>query len=185
MNKTFRNRIAAAALAFFAMSANAIGGTLAISPTTKDVGVNDSFQLAVLGTGFVEDLIGGGFNLSFDPAILRLDGVSIAAIWEFAPSGGLTDNASGTLSDASFNTFAAPKTGNFDVALLNFTALGSGSSAVILAGSPSFPFADINANTVTPIFTGATVNVTAVPVPPGLVLFVSGLIPLLLRRNRA
>lgn len=85
--------------------------SLSLSPDAKTVDLGTSFSLDVLASDFANSILGGGFELSFDPSVLRLDSVVIPASWEFARSGGLIDNASGTLSDAYFATFSAPKAG--------------------------------------------------------------------------
>ncbi len=149
--------------------------SLSLLPSVSHFDVGDTFVLDVQGTGFGTAIVGGGFNLAFDPAILKLDSIKIPAAWEFAPNAGLLDAASGTVSDVSFNTFAAPKAGDFLAAQLSFTAIGTGSSAVTLSASPSMVFGDIDANVVNVRYGSALVNVSAVPEAGSLSLMLAGL----------
>jgi hypothetical protein len=163
--------LAAAAL----LSGAAQAGTMLLTPDTNNgMNIGDSLTLDVRGAGFAETIVGGGFNLTFDPTMLRLDGVSIDAGWEFLPSGGLTDNASGSLSDASFNTFVAPKTGDFAIGKLMFTIIGGGSSLITPSGSSTFVWADVAGNVINPKYLGAGVT-AAVPEPSTYALMGLGL----------
>jgi hypothetical protein len=149
--------------------------SLSVLPSVSNVDPGDTFVLDVQGSGFAAPIVGGGFNLAFDPAILKLDSIKIPAAWEFAPNTGLLDAMSGTVTDVSFNSFAAPKAGDFLAAQLTFTAIGSGSSAVSLSGSPTMVFGDIDANVVNVAFNGGKVNVSAVPEAGSLSLLLAGL----------
>ena len=169
------------AFALLAAAQASLAGTVAISPSPKTVTAGETFSLQVLGKGFSETVIGGGFNLLFDVAMLQLNSVSIAPGWEFAPSGGLIDPASGTLSNASFNSFVAPKSGDFDVATLNFKSLAPGHTIISLLESPTFVFSDDAGNTFHPTLVSGEIN--AVPLPNTILLMLSGLLPFLLRRQ--
>jgi hypothetical protein len=180
---TFKKTSVALGLAAAAWAAQA--GTMALTPASNPgMNVGDVLNLAVVGQSFAESITGGGFNLSFDPAMLRLDSVSIDAGWEFLPSGGLIDNASGTLSDASFNTFGVAKSGNFNIGTLAFTVIGTGSSMVLPGASATFVWSDSLGNLVVPEFAGA--SVTAVPEPGTYALMALGLAAVgFMRRRRA
>jgi hypothetical protein len=173
---------AALALAGLACSAQA-SGRLVITPSANSVQQGSSFTVAVAGTSFTDEVIGGGFNLSFDAALFSLDSVAIDASWEFARSGGLVDNASGSLVDAYFNTFSAPRTGDFAVATLTFTAKAPGNGTLALAGSPSFPFANVLAEVIDVNYGSARMAVTAVPEPATWATLVAGLALLGTRRR--
>ncbi len=180
-----RFRAFLAVLAMLSATATATAGSLIIQPPNTVVNVGDSFDLKVMGQGFAEILAGGGFDFTFNGAELRLTGVSIAPIWEFVPSGGTADNAAGTLTDASFNSFATPRGGDFDVATLSFKALAPGLSEIALAGSTLFVFSDVVGNEVTPLFGKATVQVLGVPEPSAVAMMLAGfgLLTLTLRRR--
>jgi hypothetical protein len=79
--------------------------TVSVNPAHTDVAVGDSFSVAVQATGFPDKIFGGGFNLAFDPTILKLDGIVIPSSWEFLTSTGTLDAAAGTVTDVYFNTF--------------------------------------------------------------------------------
>lgn len=152
--------------------------SLVITPSTQSVSLGDTFTLQVEGKGFATAVVGGGFGLSFDASVLKLNSVSIPAAWEFypptGPVTGTIDNVAGTLSDAAFTTFVAPKSGDFLAATLSFTAVGGGSSTVRLSASPTFVFSDVDVNTLNPSYGSATINVSAVPEPSSLALVLAG-----------
>jgi hypothetical protein len=160
-------------------------GHLVITPASKSVTPGASFSLKVRGDAFSDSLVGGGFNLGFDPALLSLDSVAInTALWEFAPAAGAINNATGKLSDVAFNSFLNSPTGGFEAATLNFTAKAAGTGMVTLSASPSFPFANTGAEVVAVTFGSAQVT-AAVPEPASLAMMLLGLgvLPLVLRRR--
>lgn len=161
-------------------------GTLVVDPPDSNVLEGAAFELKVLGTGFVaNDVLGGGFNLTFNPSILTLDDVTFsAAAWEFFTSQGTKDNVAGTLTDVSFNSFNSKPTGNFEAATLHFTAKAPGTSAVMLAASAGFPFGGLLTAGEIPVTYGVG-QVTVVPEPATLatLLLGLGLLPLVLRRR--
>lgn len=137
------------------------------------VAPGESFSLNLQASDFTNAVLGGGFGLTFDPGVLRLDSVVIPANWEFAKNGGLIDNASGTLSDAYFAT-NAPVPGNVKLATLTFTALNVGQSLVTPLANTLQPFVEDGALEATlPAYQFATVTV-AVPEPGALALMLAG-----------
>ena len=48
-------------------------GNLVIDPLASSVNPGNAFSLKVLGTAFSDVVVGGGFNLSFNSTLLRLD----------------------------------------------------------------------------------------------------------------
>lgn len=150
--------------------------SLSISPTPTNVRVGDVFSLDVNASNFANPISGGGFELSFDASVLRLDSVVIPTSWEFARNGGLIDNASGTLSDAYFATFLAPKAGAFAVGTLNFSAIGVGSSSITLSANALQPFVeDVTSDLPVVAFTPGLVNVAAVPEPSSVAMVLAGI----------
>jgi hypothetical protein len=148
--------------------------SLLVNPANTTTQIGQSFSLTIEGKDFATAIVGGGFNLSFDPTVLHLDSMTIPTSWEFFRSTGLLDEASGTVTDVSFNTFSSPKAGDFLAATLNFTAVRAGTSLVKLAPSTPYVFADVDVNQVNPSFGSATVNVSAVPEPASLSLVLAG-----------
>ncbi|MDN3922116.1 cohesin domain-containing protein [Roseateles violae] len=167
-----------------ACAAAGAAGNLVLAPASSSVGLPEAFSLKVMGSAFTDDLVGGGFNVSFDASKLSLTSVTInTALWEFAPLTGTIDNVAGTLSGVAFNSFLNTPTGNFEAATLNFSSKAAGSSMVSLNASPTFPFANLAAEQVDVSFGSA--QVTAVPEPATALsmLLGLGLLPLLSRRR--
>lgn len=183
MQRSLQATLLATALTLLS-AGHAQAQSLTILPGTTDTEVGQSFSLTVEGQGFPTAIVGGGFNLSFDPTVLRLDGMTIPSSWEFFRSTGLLDPASGTVTDVSFNTFGNPKAGDFLAATLNFTAVGAGTSRVQLSPSTPYVFADVDVNQVNPSFGSATVNVSAVPEPASLALLLAGVGVVAMTRRR-
>jgi hypothetical protein len=172
---------AAAALALACASAQA--QTVSFDIEALTVAPGETFSLNLKATDFAGPVLGGGFGLTFDPSVLRLDSVAIPANWEFAKSGGLIDNASGTLSDAYFAT-NAPVPGDVKLATLTFTALNVGQSLVTPLTNTLQPFVEDGALEATfPTYRFATVTV-AVPEPSSLALFLAGGLALTRLRSR-
>lgn len=147
------------------------------------VAPGETFSLNLTASGFTGAVLGGGFGLSFDAGVLRLDSVVIPAGWEFARSGGLIDNASGTLSDAYFAT-NSPVPGDVKLATLTFTALNVGESLVTPLTNTLQPFVEDGALEATlPAYKFATVTV-AVPEPGALALMLAGGLALARLRSR-
>lgn len=170
--------LALSALAGAMLTGAASAGTLQISPASSLANVGDVLNFQVDGSGFAETVVGGGFNLSFDPTVLQFTGGSIAASWEFLPSVGTVINQSATLStltDVSFSTFANSISGNFAVASLSFKAVGEGISALTFAPSATFDFSDALGNQLNPSLLGGSVTVP-VPEASTLAMTLAGLL---------
>lgn len=181
--KTLKTLAAALALAGLCGAAQA-DGTVVLDPSNSTVDPGGSFAVQVRGVGFTDNVVGGGFNFSFNPLVVNLSSVVInTAVWEFVSSPGTINNAAGTLVDVFFNSnrLVLP-TGNFDIATLNFTAVGEGSSALTLAASPDFPFANDNIEIINVTFGGGSVNVVPEPSTWATMALGLALLPMVRRR---
>lgn len=161
-----------------------------------------SFTLTVEGTGFTQTTVGGGFLLSWDSSVVNLlsglgnNSAVAGSVAASAASHGfdiasasipnpLPPQCTGTISciDVSVTSFLNTFSGNFTIADLVFEATAPGASvldlnfgiidAVWYATDFFTPLAS------QPTFIGATVTVGAVPVPPAVWLFGSGLLGLI------
>jgi hypothetical protein len=164
----------------------AAAGSLVLTPVNSSVMSGNSFNVEVRGTGFTDSVVGGGFNLDFNPAVLSLTSVTINTLeWEFLTNPGTINNAAGTLRDVWFNAFAAPlPTGNFPVAVLSFAAKLPGNSPLSLLAATDFPFANDLAQVISVSFGSGAVSVSAVPELSSWMAMVLGLalMPMLRRR---
>ena len=122
-------------------SAVANAASVDFNPPLKIVNVGDSFSISLGGHSFADVLDGGGLNLDFDPAIVHVTAVTIDPLWEFSPSSGTIDNVGGHVSHIQFNTFSSNPTGDFFIGSIQFSAVGIGSSALILSEDLDNPFA--------------------------------------------
>ena len=178
------SKILAACLLASAANFAIASSDLVLSPSAGSVLVGDSFDISVQGRDFIDILIGGGFDLEFDASLLQLDAVTINVTrWEFEPKTGTTDNIGGRLSDISFATFRPGAAVDFDAAVLRFTAKAVGNAFLTLLPSDDFPFANDAADVVPVNFGRGTVEITAIPLPAGVVLMLSCLGTLAVRRR--
>ena len=165
-------------MALFA-GANAAGAAqVSLLPAVQTVSVGEVFQLTIEGSGFVDNLDGGGLDLGFDPNVLQINGpATVDASWEFASDGG-SAGGPGVWKDIVFNTFSHAINGTFPIATVSFTALqASAGTPVVLSlnsGAAENPFGS-GGNVVPVTFAGATIKVQAVPLPASLWLVVGAL----------
>lgn len=153
------------------------------SPTTN-VNTNDIFTVNVVGNNFLSNVNGGGVNILWDPTILNVLSISInETVWDFGGFGistGTIDNQNGTVDGIMVNTLSNV-IGSFDIASIQFQAVGLGTSTLALTEYVLNPWAS-GGSRINPDFVDASVSVetliTAVPVPAAVWLFGSGLIGL-------
>jgi len=171
-------------LASLVMVSQANAATVQIDPGSITVVNGSTFTLTVEGIGFPATN-GGGFSLTWDTTALALnttdteiDATLITTGFNF--NSVFIDQGLGTL-DVINTAFFVPAVsgGPFDLAVLSFTALNPGVTITDL---------DFFVNQTTwvdendidlasqPNYVGATVTVSAVPVPAAAWLFGSGLI---------
>ena len=111
------------------------------NPPLKIVNVGDSFSIDLSGRSFADVLDGGGLDLDFDPAIVHVTAVTIDPLWEVSPNLGTIDNVGGHVSNIQFNTLSSNPTGDFFIGSIQFSAVGIGSSSLILREDLANPFA--------------------------------------------
>ena len=184
--KHFKPLFSALALASLCTAA-AASGSLTLTPSVSSVTAGDSFAVQVRGSNFTDKVVGGGFNMSFDAALMSLSSVVVDAVeWDFNRSQGLTNNNAGLLSNVWFNAFADPlPSGNFSIATLTFFAKAAGTGALTLMGSPDFPFANDLVEVIDVSYgTGRVDIAAAVPEPASWASLALGLalLPMLRRR---
>lgn len=185
-----RNRLATTLAAVATSTLLATGaqaaGSLVFTPPASTVDPGQAFAVQVRGASFTDNVVGGGFNMSFDASLLSLASVVMAsATWDFNTNPGTTDNAAGTLSNVFFNAFNKLPTGDFDVATLNFVAKGPGLATLVLSASPSFPFANDLAEVIDVNFGTGSVNVVPEPATWASMLLGVALLPWMRRRMQA
>lgn len=165
--KSIHRLVAALALAGLSSVASA-SGSLVFSPAASAALVGDLVVVDIRGSGFTDNVVGGGFDLAFNAAVLSLTSVLIDNVeWELFTSPGTIDNAAGTLTAVWFNAFTSPlPTGDFPIARLTFSALGPGFSGLNLAASANFPFVSDAVELISVSFGSGSVNVSAVPELP-------------------
>lgn len=148
------------------------------------VNVGDTFSLSLLGNFPADEpLAGGTIDLGYNDTTLTINSVTIAPYWEFSPDSG-SQTVFGTNSKwtgIALATFVNdPLSGNgILLATVNLTALASGKPKLEFLGTTEL-YEAINWTVLTPVLTAAdiTVAAAAVPVPPAVWLFGSGLLGL-------
>ena len=190
--------LAGLALCFFGIQSSQAASIL-VTPSDGSVALGSTITLTLSAESFpTEGTPGGGINISWDPSILTLNDLGDVDTSLFPGSKDGVDNAqtsltSGNLENLNLLSFTVfPTTPAFDIATITFMATGAGSTTIDLElgtfSDNGFNNDWINAVTATnimPTFLDGSVTVTggttpppAVPVPPALLLFGSGLIGL-------
>lgn len=120
---------------------------------------------------------GGGLSIGWDPAILALSSRNLTFpgdLWGGNP--GTLNASAGTLTGLSVASFTGTPLADFDIAELSFSFLGVGSTSTNIGISTLNVWADFDALVdMTPNAVGGSVTVSAVPLPPALVLFGFGI----------
>lgn len=171
------------AFGFLALSSWAHAARVDFVPATSTVSVGTGFFVDIVGDEFLKPLDGGGFDLAYNPSVVRVDSLIIDSQFDFAPPY-TRDDSAGRITDISFNVFSVGPSGRFNIARLGLTALAVGTSALELSAN-TFKFAS-DGNEVATTLNGGLVQVLAVPLPAALWLVSSGLLSIVpMARSRS
>lgn len=161
--------------------------------SAASVNVGATFTLDILGDFSVaEPLAGGTIDLGYNDTKLQINSVTIGPVWDFAPGSG-SQTVFGTNSKwtgISLAVWTNPyQSGNgILLATVNLTALADGKPKLEFLGSTEL-YESANWTVLAPTVTAADITVAApaaVPVPPAVWLFASGLLGLVgVARRRA
>lgn len=205
MNFNKLTRLAAAAVLMSVVnSAQAVSLSIIDISSDPQVGIGSTIELQVLMDFSDDATFGGGFDIIFDPSLVSYVSGS------YLTDSGLGSDADSTrddnplvtdptkrveilsdrLSGAAFGTFGNGLTGPSVVGTLSFIANAGGDAAFSLGASTSASiggfFSAVSFAEQFPVFTGTSVNISAVPVPAAAWLFGSGLIGMIgVARRRA
>jgi len=168
------------------------GVVVSINPAAPEISVGDSVGFSIDITGLDSSLALSGYELSvgFDPALLHFDSAIFGNQLDLAGQGQNFPSVTTELGwvhliEFSFDdstVLLEQQADNFTLANLYFTAIDSGISSLNLS---LHSLADSETNLIDANSQGAAVSITsAVPLPSGVWLFISGL-GLLLHRQRA
>lgn len=203
MKNMIRNMIKNALIgtvSMLALAGVANAATVTLTPVSQTVAVGDPLQLTVVGSGFPDGVTGGSVLLTWDTGILQLDTTVADAQIDGILNTGFSDvvifdtSTPGQLEFTALIGIAALPQGQsgaaFDFLNLSFTAVAPPGSDVSIGIGGFGDWQDGNNQSVVLAagdYIGATVTVSAVPVPPAVWLFGSGLIGLVgvARRRRA
>jgi hypothetical protein len=156
--------------------------TVSLTPSVTSVAVNDAFTLTVQGTDFINDVSSGSVLVTWDATAMSLTSTladldASAAANGFPIEFGVNTIVPGQLSAtyATFGTVAGP---TFDFFSMDFVAIPPPSASTLIIEAGLFgDWQDGAGVAITPVtYVGASVNVSAVPVPAAVWLFGSGLI---------
>ncbi|MGH9771194.1 MAG: cohesin domain-containing protein [Candidatus Acidiferrales bacterium] len=167
-------KILSLSILLLAGTSGAFADSILVSPASQNVSAGQTFT-ADINIDNIPDLYDYQFSLSFDPAVLAAQSIGEGPL--FANTGnsfflpGSIDNNAGSISLTADTLFgptgvAGPGT----LAVLQFTAIGSGMSSIDFSPLGDLILQDSqgNALSVTPV--SGTVDVAAVPEPPTLLL---------------
>ena len=157
--------------------------TISADPAISDgLGIGERVTLNLLGSDFVNGSgeagsAGGGLDISWDPTVVTiasLDDVELLFPRDISESKGQLDNALGSLRDLSTVTFNPVQVAEFDIARVTFTTVGAGSTLITLdIGTPLLGgrnvWGDVNFIEIDDL-NFAAASVTAVPLPPSIIL---------------
>lgn len=121
------------------------------------VTAGQTFTLDITMQGFPATE-GGGINLHYNPAVLKVSRVSVdGTTWTFVNRDGEIDNATGTVADILFSSYAGISDSAI-IATVEFVAIDKGRSRLKLETSALSPFAS-NGEEIAVSYESAKINV--------------------------
>lgn len=166
-----------------------VGASLFWNPDSTTQPVDQSFTLSLEGNSFIGGTSGGGVNVSWDNSIINLNSVAISDTFDdsaeffsfnlIAPQV-IDGNNIGSIFVAATSIIGTALT-DFTVADFFFTAVNPGETnttvvSLELLTDPWATFDLIDEHMVDISNATATVTVSAIPLPPAVLLFGSSLI---------
>jgi len=188
MRRWFSSACGAALLAFVAVPAQAV--SIWLTPASQTVQLGDPVALDVNMDFSADPTVGGGFDVFFDHNMLSFSSFAIDTTLVLDPVfTNVTPDVSTTdqLAGFSFGNFGG-LSGPAKVGTLTFQALAPGLTNLSLADNvaPYGPFySAVTSLQQTVDYTGASVDIAAVPLPPAawLMLSVLGMFGVVSRRR--
>ena len=176
-------------LSLFIITGHVSAATITWSSTDNLINQGEIFTLDVVGLGFVDNVDGGGVNITFDPTKLNVLSVTIdELVWDLGVgiSTGVIDNTAGTVNGIAVNAWSNV-TGDFIVASIQFQEIIGGAYSNSTIGITEYalnPWAS-GGSPINPSFVNGGVSTySAVPVPAAAWLFGSGLVVLITYARR-
>jgi hypothetical protein len=177
-------RLLAIGLLSVSLSA-AQAASITLSPSTASVGIGGTVDVSFTMDFTDQATLGGGFDLTYDAAVLSLDSWTYAAIGDPMLLGP-ANTAPGSIIAIAFGDFTGV-TGPALVGTASFSAIGAGLADFGMSdnGFPAGPFLDLTTYIpMTVAYNSSALEVTTVPVPAAIWLFGSGLSGLIWMKRR-
>jgi hypothetical protein len=166
---------------------NAMAATIQVMSPEDDQIVNqsDNFQITITGEGFTDGSLGGGLDLTWDPALVSFVSADTSAFPgdQIVGNLGTLDSAAGLLQDLSVSSlFTAAPGPDFTIAVVTFSLLVGNTPTNIDIALGTFPSGagdDVWTNAsseeiIIDSYSGAQIN-AVIPVPAAVWLFGSAL----------
>lgn len=153
---------------------------ISLNPSAATLTFGDHAFVDIVGTyDGIGKLLGGAISLNYRADMLQVVGVTLKASSDVGGTVGsvLVSGTSGTVSGIGFATFSGV-TGTFDLATVEFMALGTSGNGILSAFDPGDPvYAWVNEvfDSVSVISTPTSITVSAVPEATSMAMLLAGL----------